>query len=228
MGILNLFKKQTTHKICCARCKRVILPKTLFKLYDISSDSLGDSVSQYWADVIIDKCECLCVEENWITYCAHNIAHNTGRRTTCKRISFEKLPALIAVSCDSNAAKYSGMNQTNWKEYIKEPKDVKKRLLVTYPKITFGKYEWYVLEQENDIMMLLSKHEIDTSRWNTEEKGVNWKERTLCPWLNTDFIKEDFTNKEQQAFVRFDDGTRVSLFDYCGVRPLIKVDRRKL
>lgn len=327
MGILNLFKKQTTHKICCARCKReiledetqwignngfcqkcaqspshtifsnssahqqaeqsrdkndkiniaaesktficsecgktlaikyahknnicascankkstqkahssnsynisnygnpdyeVILPKTLFKLYDISSNLPGDNVSRRWADVIIDKCGCLCIEKNSITYSAHSIGHNTGRSTTYEIISFEKLPALIAESCDSAAAKYSGMNQTNWKEYIKEPEAVKKAS--KYPIITFGKYEWYVLEQENDIMMLLSKHGIDTRRWNTEEKLVDWKESTLCHWLNTDFIKEYFTNKEQRAFVKFDDGTRVSLLDSNMVEKYLKND----
>ena len=98
----------------------VVFPKTLFKLYDESRDFPNDLVSHRWADVIIDKRGCLCIEKNSIVYSAHSIGHNTGRCTEHKAVSFEELPALIAKSCDPAAANYSGMNQKNWKKYIKE------------------------------------------------------------------------------------------------------------
>ena len=42
----------------------IILPKTLFKLYDTSTNLSGDNVCHSWANVIIDKRGHLCVEEN--------------------------------------------------------------------------------------------------------------------------------------------------------------------
>lgn len=169
MGLFDFSKKQgkqNSHKICCARCKKVILedeaqwigyhrfckncanppkaasnpssiicsgdsdyeiilPKTLFKLYDTSTVLPGDNVYQRWADVMIDECGLLCIEENSITYSAHSIGHNTGRSTTHKVISFEQLTELITRSDDPAATKYSGMNQANWRDYIKEPKAIR-------------------------------------------------------------------------------------------------------
>lgn len=200
----------------------IILPKTLFKLYDTSTDLPGDNVYRRWADVIIDKHGLLCIEENSITYSAHSIGHNTGRSTTHKAISFEQLPGLIARSDDRAASKYSGMNQTNWRDYIKEPKAIKKGS--KYPIITFGKFEWYILEQENDTLVLLSKYGIDTRPWNSEEKLIDWTESTLCNWLNSDFIKQHFNDKEQRAFVKFDDGTWVSLLDSDLIEKYLKND----
>ena len=75
---------------------------------------------------MIDECGLLCIEENSITYSAHSIGHNTGRSTTHKVILFEQLTELITRSDDPAATKYSGMNQTNWRDYIKEPKAIKK------------------------------------------------------------------------------------------------------
>ena len=201
----------------------IILPKTLFKLYDTSTDLPGDNVYQCWADVMIDERGLLCIEENSITYSAHSIGHNTGRRTIHKVISFEQLTELIPRSDDPAATKYSGMNQANWRDYIKEPKAIKKPS--KYPIITFGKFEWYILDQEeNDTLLLLSKYGIDTRPWNSEEKLIDWTESTLCNWLNSDFIKQHFTQKEQRAFVRFNDGTWVSLLDSDLVEKYLKGD----
>lgn len=201
----------------------IILPKTLFKLYDISTDLPGDNVSQSWANVIIDKCERLCIEKNSITYSAHSIGHNTGRCTTYEPISFEQLENIIKQSDDSTATKYSGMSQINWKEYIKEKKA--KRKESKYPILTFGKYDWYILDKyEDGTILLLSKYGIDTLPWNTKEKLIDWPDSTLCHWLNTGFIKKSFTEKEKQALLTFDDNTRVSLLNRDLVEKYLKDD----
>ncbi len=201
----------------------IILPKTLFQLYDRSTVSPGDNVHQTWADVVMKEGGRLCIEENSITYSAHSIGHNTGRLTIPKAISFEQLPELIKQSGDSAAAKYLGMNEQNWRDYIKEPKPVKKPS--KYPSMNFGKYEWYVLKQhENGTLLLLSKYGIDTRPWNSDDKPVTWAESTLCNWLNSDFIKESFTQQEQQALVKFDDGTLVSLLNSDMIERYLKDD----
>ncbi len=189
------------------------LPKTLFRLYNRYIDLPGDNVNQYWADVIIDKNHFLYIEESSITYSAHNIGHNTGKTTTKKMVSFRQLPKLIAESNDPDAAKYVGMNRMNWKRYIKESKKENKsgRESSKYHTMRFGKFRWYILEKENDTLLLLSKYGIDTRPWNSENRPVDWTKSTLCNWLNCDFIKMHFTRKEQRAFVEFEDGTHVSL-----------------
>ncbi len=118
----------------------IILPKKLFQLYDRSTEWPGDNVHRTWADVLMKEGGRLCIEENSITYSAHSIGHNTGKFTIHKAISFEQLPELIKQSGNSAAAKYLGMNKQNWRDYIKEPKPVKKPS--KYPSMNFGKYEY--------------------------------------------------------------------------------------
>lgn len=68
------------------------------------------------------------------------------------------------------------------------------------------------------------KYGIDTRPWNSEEKLIDWTESTLCNWLNSDFIKQHFNDKEQRAFVKFDDGTWVSLLDSDLIEKYLKND----
>ena len=58
----------------------------------------------------------------------------------------------------------------------------------------------------------------------TPKKHIDWTESTLCNWLNSAFIKQYFTNKEQRAFLKFDDGTWVSLLDSDLVEKYLKDD----
>lgn len=223
-NITNINQSQdSTNNINCENSEhKAPSHKTLFELYSTSKDLPGDNVYRSWANVIISESGILTIEENSITFSAHSLGHNTGRFTTHKQVSFEELPNLIAQSNDSKARKYVGMNQLNWREYIKEPQTAKKAS--KYPTLKFGNYEWYVLEQlENDTVLLLSKYGIDTLPWNNKKELVSWNESTLCHWLNTDFIKK-FSFSEKRAFVKFEDNTRVSIPDESLIEKYLKND----
>ena len=76
--------------------------------------------------------------------------------------------------------------------------------------VLFGKYEqnnkigesedieWVVLKRSGDYITLMSKKYIDAKVFNTIENRGNWSTSTLRMWLNGDFIKTAFSEKEQK------------------------------
>jgi len=76
--------------------------------------------------------------------------------------------------------------------------------------VLFGKYEqnnkigesedieWIVLKRSGDNVTLLSKKYLDAKVFNTRENRGNWSTSTLREWLNGDFIKTAFSEKEQK------------------------------
>ena len=76
--------------------------------------------------------------------------------------------------------------------------------------ITFGRYqkgdtpydvsgiEWHVLDKENDLILILSKYALDCKKYNDVCKEVTWEDCTLRKWLNSQFIRDAFTDDEEE------------------------------
>lgn len=77
--------------------------------------------------------------------------------------------------------------------------------------VYFGKYEqdgntkngrerieWRVLEKRGGKLLLLSKHVLDLKPYHTEEDNITWEKCSLRKWLNHQFIKSAFTEKERK------------------------------
>lgn len=76
--------------------------------------------------------------------------------------------------------------------------------------ITFGRYEqdnnldngpeeieWIVLDVQDGKALLLSQYALDAKPYNTEGTDITWEQCTLRAWLNQDFLKIAFDEKEQ-------------------------------
>jgi hypothetical protein len=53
--------------------------------------------------------------------------------------------------------------------------------------VTFGSYEWRVLEVHDDKVLLLSEYVIEQGRYNLEKTDVTWETCTLREYLNGEF-----------------------------------------
>lgn len=83
--------------------------------------------------------------------------------------------------------------------------------------VTFGRYEqdndptngpeeieWIVLDVadgENPKALLLSKYGLDAKQYNHRYEPITWEECSLRSWLNDEFLKTAFTEKEQDAIL---------------------------
>ena len=80
--------------------------------------------------------------------------------------------------------------------------------------ITFGHYEqdnnldngpepieWLVLDVQDGKALLLSKYGLDVKPYNTECVDITWEQCILRAWLNQDFLKTAFSDKEQTAIL---------------------------
>ena len=80
--------------------------------------------------------------------------------------------------------------------------------------VTFGHYEqdnnldngpeaieWIVLDMQEGKALLLSKYGLDAIPYNTEYVNITWEQCTLRTWLNQDFLKTAFDEKEQSAIL---------------------------
>ncbi len=61
--------------------------------------------------------------------------------------------------------------------------------------------EWEVLDDSDGKMLLISRYILDCQPYNTKNTDVTWENCTLRNWLNTDFIKNAFSNVEQSHIV---------------------------
>ena len=80
--------------------------------------------------------------------------------------------------------------------------------------------EWLVLDKQGNKILLLSRYGLDAQPYDTERKGITWKNCTLRTWLNETFINNAFTSAEQQCILLTDvDNSRsqcYSEFDTTG------------
>lgn len=67
--------------------------------------------------------------------------------------------------------------------------------------VTFGKYEWYVIDKRADACTLLCKDIVEKRAYNTEEDDITWEKSTLRKWLNNDFYNS-FTSDEKSRIIR--------------------------
>ncbi len=75
--------------------------------------------------------------------------------------------------------------------------------------VTFGSYEqdgnktngqeeieWLVLDKNDNQALLISKYGLDTQPYNVVYTNVTWETCSLREWLNNNFLKEAFNDKE--------------------------------
>ena len=71
------------------------------------------------------------------------------------------------------------------------------------------KIEWIVLEKQEDKLLLISRYCLDTKPINDTRTDVEWKQSSLCAWLNGDF-SESFSETELSSIIEVD-GVKVSI-----------------
>lgn len=54
-------------------------------------------------------------------------------------------------------------------------------------KIRFGNYDWYILDKQNDMMLLLTEKVIEKRPYHREECEITWETCDLRKYLNEDF-----------------------------------------
>ena len=75
--------------------------------------------------------------------------------------------------------------------------------------VTFGldsngePIEWIVLEKDERTAKLLSKYLLDSHRYNDDQElDITWENSTCKKWLNSDFMKRSFSEKEQNSIMK--------------------------
>lgn len=58
--------------------------------------------------------------------------------------------------------------------------------------------DWYVLDEDGDKIMLISKYALDYKKFNDTDEAITWETSDLRKWLNDDFYNEAFDKDEQQ------------------------------
>lgn len=188
----------------------ILLPKKLFVSAKQEHTDDDQNVHSRVETVMMKTPGKLVKETSLITYSAHSIVHNTGAVHCTADISFGDLEALIRLSEDPNAAKYSGMTAENWKSYIETP--IPSPDSTIYPTLHFGCFpagqaiSWYVLAIENNTALLLSEYGLDARPWHHTKTATPWEESDLCQWLNHDFMMTAFSASERSALTNADTG----------------------
>ncbi len=78
--------------------------------------------------------------------------------------------------------------------------------------VKFGKYyqtigknkediEWIVLDEKEDRALLICKYVLDAKAYNEQLVDITWEKCTLRKWLNTAFIKDAFSEYDQQNII---------------------------
>lgn len=62
-----------------------------------------------------------------------------------------------------------------------------------------GDIEWRVLDVQDGKALLISKYALDAKPYNETNTAVRWETCTLRQWLNSDFLNEAFSEKEQSS-----------------------------
>jgi len=70
--------------------------------------------------------------------------------------------------------------------------------MINFEKITFGKYEWIVLERKKDKILILTESIIGQRDFNDKKEEVTWEDSEVRHYLNTDFYNSfDLRDKEK-------------------------------
>ena len=63
--------------------------------------------------------------------------------------------------------------------------------------ITFGKFDWCVLDVQGNKALIITKDIIEKRVYNVKNENVTWKTCTLREYLNGEFLQENFTGEEK-------------------------------
>lgn len=67
--------------------------------------------------------------------------------------------------------------------------------------ITFGKYDWLVLEKTDEELLLITNEAIGLMNYDFEYANVTWENSRMRPWLNFDFYEENFSDTERSVII---------------------------
>ena len=56
--------------------------------------------------------------------------------------------------------------------------------------VSFGKYEWYIIDKTVEHCTLFCKKNVGKRRYHEKDKAITWEKCTLRRWLNEDFFNE--------------------------------------
>lgn len=65
--------------------------------------------------------------------------------------------------------------------------------------------EWVVAEKQEEKLLLVSRYALDCKRYNEERTSVEWKNSSLCNWLNGDFANNAFSDEDLENIVADDE-----------------------
>ena len=83
-------------------------------------------------------------------------------------------------------------------------------LQISYESVLFGSYEqgngktpieWFVLEEQDDRVLLISRYALDTQQYHGAAGSVTWETCDLRTWLNTTFLNAAFSPEERVAIL---------------------------
>ena len=70
-------------------------------------------------------------------------------------------------------------------------------------RVSFGNYKgsngWIVLDKQDDKLLILSENAICDKEFNEERETVTWSTCSLRTWLNTEYLKQAFSERELES-----------------------------
>lgn len=67
--------------------------------------------------------------------------------------------------------------------------------------VKVGNYRWRILDVKDNQALLMKKTALPGMAYNSTASDVTWEKSTLRQWLNTEFLKEAFTEKERNNII---------------------------
>ena len=61
--------------------------------------------------------------------------------------------------------------------------------------------EWYVLDLQDDQMLLLGKYGFDSKKFDESGNGQSWENASIRRWLNSEFLNKAFSPQEKEALL---------------------------
>lgn len=94
-----------------------------------------------------------------------------------------------------------------YKDSNKLKADIEKLIIISSSvkdTVKLGKYDWLILEMDNDKALLMKKTSITGIPYNDSLNEVTWEESSLRKWLNSDYITDNFSAEEQENILLTD------------------------
>lgn len=97
--------------------------------------------------------------------------------------------------------KFSGLADAGYKDSAEKELQIEKILLADAKQgklVTFGSDRWLVLDKKEDKVLLARYYAIDDMPYHTAMEKITWENCSLRQYLNDKFLKDTFTDKEQE------------------------------